>query len=95
MSRRRNAALQGCLSHAEPDAGSTLSVGCPLLHGDVLPDEARDFMGLLRLQPSDTLLHQIAALHVEVERALFGLDLPGGDHLGVGVVVQCLLKGAR
>lgn len=72
-----------------------MSVGRPLLHGDVLPDEAGDFVGLLRLQPSDTLLHQITALHVEVKHTLFGLDLSSGDHLGVGVMVQCLLKDAR
>jgi len=87
--------LQGSLSHAEPDAGSTLSVGRPLLHSDILPDKTGDFMRLLRLQPSDTLLHQIAALHVEVECALFGLDLSGGDHLGVRIMVQCFLKDAR
>jgi hypothetical protein len=38
------------------------------------------------------LLHQVAAFHIEVERALLGLDLPRGDHLGVGIVVQRLLK---
>lgn len=79
------------LSHAESDA-NTLTVGRSLFHSDVLSDQAGDFVRLLRLQPGDTLLHQIAALHVEVERALLGFDLPGGDHLGVGVMVQCFLK---
>lgn len=80
-----------CLSHAESDA-DTLTVGRPLFHRDVLSDQTGDFVRLLRLESGDTLLHQIAALHVEVERALLGLDLPGGDHLGVGIMVQCFLK---
>jgi len=69
-----------------------LRVGRPLLHGDVLSDETRDLVGLFRLQSGDALLHQVAAFHIEVERALLGLDLPRGDHLGVGIVVQRLLK---
>lgn len=79
------------LSHAESDT-DILTVGRPLFHGDILPDKAGDFVRLFRLQPSDTLLHQIAAFHVEVERAFLGLDLPGGDYLGVGIMVQCFLK---
>lgn len=94
-SRRRERRAQGekkrSLSHAEPDAG-TLSVRGPLLHRDVLPDQTGDLVGLLRLQSGDALLHQIAALHVEIERALLGLHLPGGDHLGVGIVIQGLLR---
>lgn len=78
------------LSHAEANTG-TLRVGRSLLHGDILPDQTGDLVGLLRLQSGNTLLHQIAALHVEVERAFFGLDLPRGYHLGIGIMVQRLL----
>lgn len=79
------------LSHAEADTGALRVRRRPLLHGDVLPDQTRDLVSLFRLQSRDALLHQVAALHVEVERALLGLDLPRGDHLGVRVMVQRLL----
>ena len=56
----------------------------PLVDGDVLPDESRDLVGLLRLDPCDPLLHQIAALHVQEQRAVLGLNLASGDHLEEG-----------
>lgn len=82
------------LSHAEPDAG-TLGIGRSLFHGDVLSDQTRDFMGLFRLQSGDTLLHQVTAFHVEIKRALLRFDFSGGNHLGIGIMVQCLLKGKK
>ena len=58
----------------------------PLLQRYVLPDEARDLVRLVGLQPRDPLLHQVAALHVEEQGAVFRLDLARGDHLREGVV---------
>ena len=46
---------------------------------------------MVRLDPADALLHQVAALHVEVEDAVLSLHLPGGDDLGEGVVEDCLV----
>lgn len=78
------------LSHAKTDA-SALGVARPLLHGDVLSNQSRDFVSLLGLEPRDTLLHQIPALHVQVKGSFLGFHFPCGDHLGIGVVVQRFL----
>ena len=43
------------------------------------------------LDPADALLHQVPALHVEVEDAVLSLHLPGGDDLGEGVVEDGLV----
>jgi hypothetical protein len=47
----------------------------PLVDGDVLPDEPRDLVRLLRLDARDALLHQVTALHVKEQSAVLGLDL--------------------
>ena len=46
---------------------------------------------MVRLDPADALLHQVPALHVEVEDAVLSLHLPGGDDLGEGVVEDGLV----
>ena len=46
---------------------------------------------MVRLDPADALLHQVPALHVQVEHAVLSLHLPGGDDLGEGVVEDGLV----
>ena len=53
----------------------------PLVDCNVLSDEARDLVGLLRLDAGYALLHQVAALHVEEEGAVLGLHLSRRYHL--------------
>ena len=60
-------------------------------YGDVLLDEPGDLHGLVSLDPGDALLHEVAALHVEVEDSVLGLHLAGGDDLGEGVVEDGLV----
>ena len=60
-------------------------------YGDVLLDEPGDLHGLVSLYPGDALLHEVAALHVQVEHPVLGLHLAGGDDLGEGVVEDCLV----
>lgn len=62
-----------------------------LLHADVLADEARDLVRLLRLQPRDALLHQVATLHVQEQHAVLRLHLASRDDLAERIVDQRLL----
>lgn len=50
-----------------------------LRHGDVLSHQARDLVRLLRLDAYDTLLHQIAHLHVQEEGTILGAHLQEGE----------------
>ncbi|KAF4520560.1 hypothetical protein B566_EDAN011114 [Ephemera danica] len=74
------------------DVSWVVSATLALLHGDVLPDEARDLMRLVGLEARDTLLHQVATLHVQEQDAILRLHLACGDHLGERVVHQRLLQ---
>ncbi len=47
-----------------------------LTYGDVLLDEPGDLDGLICLDPGDALLHQVPALHVQVQRTVLRLHLP-------------------
>jgi hypothetical protein len=47
-----------------------------LTYGDVLLDEPGDLYGLVCLDPGDALLHQVPALHVQVQRTVLSLHLP-------------------
>ncbi len=50
--------------------------GCnKLTYGDVLLDEPGNLDGLIRLDPGDALLHQVPALHVQVQRTVLRLHL--------------------
>ena len=60
-------------------------------YGDVLLDEPGDLHGLVSLYPGDALLHEVAALHVQVEHPVLGLHLARGDDLGEGVVEDGLV----
>lgn len=66
-----------------------------LLDRDVLPDEPRYLVRLIRLDPGDPLLHQIAALHVQKEQPIFGLHFPRRYHLFIRVVINSFLKSKR
>ena len=64
-----------------------------LVYGDVLADESRDLVGLLRLDARYPLLHQVAALHVQEEGAVLGLHLARRYHLKErGVVMRYRVK---
>jgi hypothetical protein len=80
------------LSEPEADGGRPLITARPLLHRDVLANESRYLVRLLSLQPRDALLHQVAALHVEVQCALLGLYLARRYHLRVWIVIKCFLQ---
>lgn len=55
-----------------------------LLDGNVLANEAGDFMSLVSLDAGDSLLHQVAALHVK-EKFIFALHLASAHHFRQGV----------
>ena len=58
---------------------------------DVLLDESCNLHGLISLNPGYSLLHEVATLHVQVEHAILGLHLAGGDDLSEGVVQDGLV----
>ena len=53
-----------------------------LTYGDVLLDEPGNLYGLVCLDPGDPLLHQVPALHVQVQGTVLRLHLSCGDDLG-------------
>lgn len=54
-----------------------------LCHCDVLPNEAWDFVCLLRLNTNDPLLHQIAHFHIQEEWSIFGTNLWMKNRIGL------------
>ncbi len=53
----------------------------PLVNSYILTNKAGDLVGLLGLDSSDSLLHQVATLHIQIQCSIFSLDFPRGDHL--------------
>jgi hypothetical protein len=62
-----------------------------LLDSNVLADESRNLMRLVRLDARHSLLHQITAFHVQEEEAVVRLDFTSRYHLRVRVMHQCFL----
>ena len=62
-----------------------------LTYGDILLDQPCNLHGLVCLYPGYSLLHQVPALHVQVEHPVLGLHLAGGDDLCEGVVQDGLV----
>ena len=58
---------------------------------NILLDQASYLYCLIRLDPWDPLLHQVSALHVEVEHSVLRLHLPCRDDFGERVVQDGLV----
>ena len=63
-----------------------------LLDRDVLADQTGNLVSLIRLDARHSLLHQITALHVQIQNTIFRFDFSRRYDFGVGIVQQRLLQ---
>ena len=53
-----------------------------LLDGDVLANQTRNLVSLIRLNACHSLLHQIATLHVQKQNTVLRFDFPRRNDFG-------------